>query len=100
MLNRIFQRTERGRIVLLEDRDLPLSDMRLLMRFNGYTPLGLLLDPHDDEDRLSGAVARLQQAGLIEPIGGANDADATAPARPAASWAERVTHLTLQACAS
>lgn len=97
MLNRIFQRTERGRIVLLEDRDLPLSDMRLLMRFNGYTPLGLLLDPHDDEDRLSGAVARLHQAGLIEPIGDANDADA--PVRPTASWAERVTHLTLQATA-
>jgi len=76
MLNRIFQRTEGGRAALLESHDtVAASDLRLLMRFNGYTPLGLLRDALDDAQDLVAAVERLRVAGLIEPVTARRTAD-------------------------
>jgi hypothetical protein len=63
------------------------------MRFNGYTPLSLLLSPHDDAAQLISSAERLQQAGLIERASAE-----TEPASPALihSWAERVSQATMQ----
>ncbi|MDQ5897166.1 MAG: hypothetical protein RLZZ592_1422 [Pseudomonadota bacterium] len=91
MLNRIFQRTERGRTTLLEPHDdLAAGDLRLLMRFNGYTPLHLLRDARDDAPDLAAAADRLLAAGLIET---ARHAGETGPAMPA-NWGARATLLT------
>lgn len=68
MLTHVFRRTARGHAVIVRAGDLPAEQMHLLMRVNGYTPLGLLAHELGEPTAVAALAEALLAAGLIADV--------------------------------
>ena len=68
MLSTVYRRTNRGQIAILTRSTLPVEQVRLLMRFTGFTPLEFLTSDFREPEMARQMACELLDAGLIESV--------------------------------
>ena len=78
MQTHVFRRTACGHAAVVSAGDLPAEQMHLLMRVNGYTPLGLLAHELGEPATVEALARALLAAGPIADVADASTAPVSA----------------------